>query len=197
MQEPIPRDFEYSDGTVLIRPCRLDDAVMVYEGVRESIAEITPFLAWCHPDYSREDSRSYLELCQEAWKEGTEFGFTVLGEADQNLLGLCGINHINPIILYGNLGYWIRTSRIGQGAATRATKLLARFGFERLGLRRLEIVVDLHNPASLRVAEKTGAVREGIVRNRIRYREEFRDGVLFSLIPADPYGTKNQPNRNP
>jgi RimJ/RimL family protein N-acetyltransferase len=185
MQEPIPKDIEYSDGTVLIRPCRMDDAQAIHEGVRESFNELHPFMHWCHPEYSLEDSRSYLELCEQAWEDGIEYGFTVLNPSDRSLLGLCGINHINHMILFGNLGYWIRTGRAGQGAATRATKLLARFGFEKLGLRRLEIVVDLHNPASLRVAEKAGAVREGVLRNRIRHHDEFRDAVMFSLIPGD------------
>jgi RimJ/RimL family protein N-acetyltransferase len=63
--------------------------------------------------------------------------------------------------------YWIRTSRTREGAATEAIRLLADFGFATLGLVRVEIVVALGNFSSQRAAEKAGAYREGLLRNRI------------------------------
>jgi RimJ/RimL family protein N-acetyltransferase len=41
------------------------------------------------------------------------------------------------------------------------------------------------NKASQRVAEKAGAVREGILRNRITVHGRVLDAVVFSLIPPD------------
>ena len=57
----------------------------------------------------------------------------------------------------GNLGYWVRTSRRGEGIAVRATKLAARYAFENVGLIRVEVVMAVDNSASRRVAEKSGA----------------------------------------
>ena len=37
---------------VLLRPFRDDDASGLYEAVRESMAEVSPWLSWCHQDYS-------------------------------------------------------------------------------------------------------------------------------------------------
>ena len=82
----------------------------------------------------------------------------------------------------GNLGYWVRTSAAGRGAATRATRLAARFGFEQLGLHRIEIVAAIDNIGSQRVAEKAGAVREGVLRKRLLIRGKSQDAVLYSLI---------------
>jgi ribosomal-protein-serine acetyltransferase len=176
--------YEYTDGVIRIRPCRKTDAREVYEAVRESLDELMPFMPWCHPDYSLEDTRTFLALCSRAWAEETEFNFSIL-DRKGDFLGLCGINHINPIIRYANLGYWVRSSGKGQGVATRGARLVAMFGFRQLKLLRLEIVVDLNNPASQRVAEKTGAAREGVLRNRILFNTESRDAVMFSLIPSD------------
>jgi RimJ/RimL family protein N-acetyltransferase len=83
------------------------------------------------------------------------------------------------------LGYWVRSRRRGQGIAARAARLVARFGFERLGLLRAEIVVAVGNTASLRAAEKSGAQREGVLRNRITVRDKIYDAVMYSLIPQD------------
>ena len=57
--------------------------------------------------------------------------------------------------------------------------------FEQLNLIRAEIVVAVGNTASLRVAEKAGARREGILRNRMVVREMVYDAVIYSLIPQD------------
>jgi RimJ/RimL family protein N-acetyltransferase len=63
--------------------------------------------------------------------------------------------------------------------------MVARFGFEYLGLVRVEIVAAVENMASLRAAEKAGAAREGVLRNRITVRDRICDAVMFSLIPED------------
>jgi RimJ/RimL family protein N-acetyltransferase len=52
-------------------------------------------------------------------------------------------------------------------------------------LLRAEIVVAVGNTASLRAAEKSGARREGVLRNRITVGEKIFDAVMFSLTPQD------------
>jgi RimJ/RimL family protein N-acetyltransferase len=66
-----------------------------------------------------------------------------------------------------------------------ATRLAARFGFEQLGLQRIEIVAAVGNVPSQRVAEKAGATREGVSRKRLLIHGESLDAVLFSLVPED------------
>lgn len=57
--------------------------------------------------------------------------------------------------------------------------------FETLGLNRIEIHVQPANEASCRVAEKLGAVRESLCRNRVVHRGEPQDAVLYALLPSD------------
>jgi hypothetical protein len=78
-----------------------------------------------------------------------------------------------------------RAGCTARGVATAATHLIVRFGFEVLGLTRVEIVVDVDNGPSLRVAEKVGAVREGVLRNRLVTGDRVSDAVMFSLVPED------------
>jgi ribosomal-protein-serine acetyltransferase len=49
----------------------------------------------------------------------------------------------------------------------------------------MEIVIEPENLASLRVAEKAGAISEGYLRSRLFMRGESRDAVMFSLVPED------------
>ena len=48
--------------------------------VRESVAELRPWMPWCHGDYSVEESRSWIELQVPAFHRRDEFEFA-LGNA--------------------------------------------------------------------------------------------------------------------
>lgn len=70
--------------------------------------------------------------------------------------------------------------------------MLADWVFDNTELQRLEIVVAVGNATSQRVAEKAGALREGVLRARLRIHGAFHDAVMYSLVrpePAHPAGT--------
>jgi RimJ/RimL family protein N-acetyltransferase len=178
-------DTRLTDGTILLRPYRTDDVDDLYEAVRESIPELQLWMPWCHPDYSIEESREWLSSREAAWNDGTEYGFHISDVSSGRFLGGVGLNHISSLYRAANLGYWIRTSAAGQGIATRATRLAARFALEELNLIRVEIVASVKNFASQRVAEKVGAVREGVMRKGLLIHGVEHDAVLTSLIAED------------
>jgi ribosomal-protein-serine acetyltransferase len=168
-----------------IRRYQLDDAPGLYEAARESIADIYPWMKWCHPDYSIEDSRSWVPLAVADWEAGAAYDFVVYDLDTGRFLGAVGINQINRLHNFANLGYWIRSSAAGHGLAPQAVRLCARFGFEELKLQRIEIVAAVGNTRSQRVAEKAGATREGVLRRRLNIDGTWHDAVMFSLLPGD------------
>ena len=174
-----------ADGVVRVRPFEPGDVEPMFEAARESIAEVFPWLPWCHPEYSRENSAGWVGTRAAAWESGEEYSFVIEDAATGRFLGGTGLNQIHRVARLANLGYWVRTSAAGRGAATRATRLVARFGLERLALARIEILAAVDNRASQRVAEKAGAVREGVLRNRLQIHGRSVDAVIFSLVPGD------------
>jgi ribosomal-protein-serine acetyltransferase len=84
-----------------------------------------------------------------------------------------------------NLGYWVRTSRTGQGIASRAVRLMAKFAFQNLGLTRAEILIAAGNLGSQRAAQKAGAHFEGTLKKPLIVRAEVHDAVLYSFNPQD------------
>jgi ribosomal-protein-serine acetyltransferase len=177
--------LELTDGKVTLRPYRTEYIEETHKAIRESLAELSPWLPFAHKDYSIKESRSWIKKRPAEWKKGIAYDFAILDAADKSYLGGCGINKIHKIDRYANLGYWVRTSRTGRGVATAATLLLAKWGFVALNLNRIEILVATANQRSLRVAEKAGARREGVLRNRINIRDKMHDAVMHSLIPGD------------
>ena len=177
--------MEFTDGTVSIRPYRIEDVPTVFEAVCESAKELSPWMPWCVPNYSVESSNAFVSTRGTEWAKGTEFDFAICDARDGVYLGGTGLNSVIQKDRCANLGYWVRTSRTRQGIAPAAARLIAKFGFDELKFARLEIVVAIGNRLSQRVAEKIGARREGIARNRLTLEEKQIDAVIYSLIPAD------------
>ncbi len=175
----------WTDGMVLLRPYRSEDSEALYDAVIESLAVMLLWMPWCHANYSRKESQEWVASRPEAWAQGEAYSFAVTDARDGTFLGGCGLNQLNSIHQYANLGYWVRASAWGRGVATAATQLVAQFGFQELGLQRIEILMVVENKASRRVAEKAGAQYEGRARHRLYVRDEARDAFQFSLLPAD------------
>ena len=166
---------------VSIRPYRLDDVDRLFEAARESIAEVYPWLPWCHPDYKIEEAREWIAAQVEAFEQRSAFEF-VIESPEQRFLGGCGVNLINSMHLCANLGDWVRSSAAGRGVASTAAGLLAQWAFAHTDLERLEILTVVENVRSQRVAEKAGAQREGVARSRLRLHDRSHDAVVYSIL---------------
>lgn len=169
-------------GRIALVPVEARQIKGLYDAIVESRAELSPWMEWMHPNYSIAETEQWIAHCREAWEKDSSFGFTIVERETSQVLGGCSITMDRPAQRNGSIGYWIRTSRTKQGFASEAAALLAKFGFAQLGLIRIEIFVAAGNIASQCVAERVGALREGLLRNRLLIRGEPRDAYVFSLI---------------
>lgn len=160
------------------------DAAAVYEAVRESMSELLPWMPWCHPEYSMAESRNWLEAQVAAFDQGGAFEFAIVSAGDDYLGGV-GLNQIDSANQRANLGYWVRSSATGRGVATTAVRLMREWAFDSTQLQRLEIVIAVENAPSQRVAEKAGAVREGVLRQRLLLRGAPHDAAVLSFVRRD------------
>lgn len=178
-------NINVASGNVLLRRYRINDIQNVYEAVRESISELSPWFAWCDENYTLEDAERFIRDQDEWWAEEKVYNFAITDQETGTYCGGCLLNNINLGDRLANMAYWVRSNWAGRGMATISAKLVAQYGFEKLGLNRVEIVVAQANLASIRVAEKTGAKREGELRRRISVRGKVYDAYMFSLITSD------------
>jgi RimJ/RimL family protein N-acetyltransferase len=129
--------------------------------------------------YTEDDARAFVN---GTWanEPGQQFAITVNGE----VAGSIGMRTNDSGT--GHIGYWCAPGARGRGTVTRALRVLCRYGFDELGLERLELVTDPDNRASQRVAEKVGFQREGVLRSHLRHPDgRRRDSVMFSLLPGE------------
>ncbi|MBC8144128.1 MAG: GNAT family N-acetyltransferase [bacterium] len=174
-----------TDGIITIRPVEVTDADAIYEAAWLSQPQIYPWMSWCHPEYTRDESLAWIVMKEEDLRNNNEFAMAIIENANGRMLGTVGINMVNKLHHYANLGYWIRTDAARRGYATAATKLMTRIGFEKLGLNRVEIVMAVENTASERVAQKSGATREGVLREAQFLHGRYHDAAIYSIVRSD------------
>jgi ribosomal-protein-serine acetyltransferase len=147
-----------------------------------SMKELVPWLPWAL-DENPEATRSFAAACEEEW-DVAEWTFTVL--FDGAVIGSVGINRFDPMLATANLGYWLRSDMTGRGLMTEAGAAVVEFAFADLGLHRLELHAAPGNVGSVRVAEKLGFKKMGVLRDGGRGSHGWHDVYVFDLLEDDP-----------
>jgi ribosomal-protein-alanine N-acetyltransferase len=106
-------------------------------------------------------------------------------EVDGLAVGAIGVTLNEGIYLKSaHFGYWLGEPYWGRGIMTEAVKAVSSYAMHRFGLIRLEAPVFEWNPASMRVLEKCGFVREGVLRASAVKDGQVIDRVLYALVDA-------------
>jgi RimJ/RimL family protein N-acetyltransferase len=169
--------MELRDGDLVLRTWTEDDVPALVAACNDS--EITRWIPVIPSPYTERDALAFIrgEIPPEI---DHSFAMTDAGR----VVGSIGMS-VNRNQT-GHIGYWCAHEARGRGITTRALRLVCRFGFDELGLGRLELITDPDNRASQRVAEKVGFHREGVLRSHLLHREgRRRDSVMFSLLPGE------------
>lgn len=140
-------------------------------------------MSWANDSYSAAQAASWFAYCDIERESKTSFELGIFEAESGSLVGGCGLNQFNQVNGFCNLGYWVRESHQRQGAGLAAIQALTHFGFTELNLGRIEIVVAVDNAPSIALAEKAGALRECLARNRMKVHGSSVDAYVFSIVP--------------
>lgn len=144
-------------GRISLRKYRIGDEFGLYEGVSESIEELTRW-GFYQIGFSAEDAAKDVVSRIANWGAGKAYTFLIEELPGPVFVGNCRVEEIELERNHACLGWWVRTSKTSQGIATAAGRLVAQAAFKDLQLNSLGIYARFDNIASRRVAEKIGAV---------------------------------------
>lgn len=130
----------------------------------------------------------WLDRYVEGWRDGSRAGFAAV-DADGRFLAMVGVVDLDLDANQGEIGYVVTKEARGRGVAQRCLRLVTDWALDGLGLARVELHIDPENAASLRVAERCGYIREGMLRSLHFKGDERGDVVIYSLLPGDPRPT--------
>ena len=130
-----------------------------------------------HP-YTQADAQRWLESVVGACPE-TSFAITVEGDA-VGAIGL--VLHEDVERCSAEVGYWLSQKHWGRGIITTALKAFTDYAFATFELTRLYAVPFIHNRASIKVLEKAGYQREGVMRRSAIKDGQVVDQALYAYI---------------
>ena len=129
-------------------------------------------------------AKTWLGRYEHGWRDGTRAGFAIESR-DGEFLGLGMIVQVEWEGRQGEIGYVVSSAARRRGVATRTLRLLSDWGFDDLGLERIELWIDVENPGSERVADRVGYVREGVLRS-YWFKEDIRgDFGIWSRLRSE------------
>ncbi len=103
----------------------------------------------------------------------------------KQFIGLIGLNIGKPNYKAAESWYKINPGQWNKGYATEALLKLIDFGFNELGLHRIEAGCAVENIASVKVLEKVGMKREGLKRKKLPIRGEWKDNYFYAILEED------------
>ena len=149
----------------------------------ENNPEVRKFLRNTVPR-TKEAYKKHLESLQK--DQPNEITFEIFLTKENVPIGICELSEIDWInqlsyvgILIGETAYW------GQNFCTEAIKLLCKYAFEELNLRKLKYVAFSPNKASLRCAEKAGFSHEATLKKEMYIDGQYYSSIFYTLYNDD------------
>ncbi len=163
----------------ILRKIVVNDVEDMYEYARES--SVTKYLTWSpHPDQAY--TLEYVNYLQSRYRSGDFFDWGVVRKDTGKMIGTCGFTRFDYANNCAEVGYVLNPKHHGQGIATEVSARVIKFGFEMLGLNRIECRYIIGNDASRRVMEKIGMTFEGIRREGMHIKGSYRDIGICSIL---------------
>ncbi len=125
-----------------------------------------------------------------AWDRQRQFdaayGFGLFRQGDETFIGEVSLGSVQRgPFQSASVGYWIDERWAGLGYVPEGVALILRYGFEHLGLHRIEAAIVPRNHASRRVAEKLGLREEGTSLGYLQIAGVYEDHLRFAITEGE------------
>ncbi|CAN5535593.1 hypothetical protein BH11ARM2_BH11ARM2_31510 [soil metagenome] len=118
-----------------------------------------------------------------ARRVSTHWGVTVA--PDDVAVGLFGYGSWSQEHRRAEIGYCLHRDYWGQGFALEALMPLIAYGFREMGLHRIHACTWVENVASVRLLEKCGFRREGVLRDEYFFEGCFHDEAHYAMLDRE------------
>lgn len=134
------------------------------------------------PFASMTQALAYLDEIEAGFASRTLFQWGIVEAGLPQVVGTCTLFHFDRTGWRGELGFALAREFWGRGLAGRAVTVVLDFAFGPLGIHRVEADADPRNERSLRLLERLGFEREGLLRERYNVGGEVQDALVLGLL---------------
>jgi len=148
--------------------------------------EINRYLLTGQVPVSAAAEAAFYERAVIDWAAGTAFQFEIHVAEDGRYIGNCGLHKVDMRHRSAEVGILIgETSEQNRGYGRDAIMTLTRFGFDTLGLNRVEIRSQADNERSMHLYEKLGFKPMGRLREATYSFGNFVDEAIFDMLASE------------
>lgn len=133
--------------------------------------------------YSMDGIAEHIKECLDAYAAGTMHP-CVMVDAQGQIAGRLNLRFIDTVKGSGEIGYRIAELHCGKGWASESVRHMQQLAYGRWKLTQLNAYANVENPASERVLEKCGFVRQELVRERSFVQQRKIDAHRYSHTAA-------------
>lgn len=176
----VPERLE--SARLVLRVPRAGGGAIVAASVRESLAELKPWMPWAHDGYVEKDGEEWCRKSAANFVQRTILSYTLWLTSGEHI-GNVGAFAFAWDVPRCEIGYWLNTRHCGQGLMTEAVQCITAMLFDQLQFTRVEIRMDNLNDRSWRVAERCGFQHEGTLRRDcLNVHGQLRDTRIYSRL---------------
>lgn len=173
---------EIETRRLLLRKGRMADARDIYEYSKDP--DVAKYVLW-EAHRSIQESKAYLRYLIRQYRMGGAGSYVIVQKQTGRVIGTIGFMWIQPEYASAEVGYSLAKDCWNQGYMTEALEAVIKYGFDQIGLNRIEGQHDVRNQASGIVMEHVGMTKEGTLRQRIVNKREFIDVDLYAILRRD------------
>lgn len=173
---------ELTTPRLLLRKFKRSDVNGIF--AYASDPQVTLYTPWEH-HRELKTTRKFLGTILTGYRQGRPAPWAIVLREKNMLIGAIGIRNWAIEHARAEVGYVLARQHWGQGYATEALKAVLGFGFSRMELNRIEAKCVPENKGSIRVLEKSGMRREGLLREVEFSKGKFEDLNLYSILRRD------------
>ena len=128
------------------------------------------------------EAAKLIEEMDAGLREGTKIHWVVTVLPGQAAVGLFGFANWSHKDRRAEIGYCLHRDYWGRGLALEAMERLIEYGFREMDLNRISACTWLENVASIKLIERAGFIREGVLREEFFAEGSFHDEAHYSLL---------------
>lgn len=164
-----------------LRQVRPDDV----EAIFSILSDVEVMLYNDDPLVKIEDAVTRLKQQEPEFREKRIIRWGIARMEDDRIIGTILFNNWSKKFSSAEVGYDLAQAYWGQGIMTEILRKVIAFGFEQMGLNRIEASFALENVGSRRVLEKNGFAYEGTLKDKWYMNGRYWDGMVVGLLRKD------------
>lgn len=172
--------IQIKSDRLFLRPIQMDDADSIF--MYRSNADVNQYQGWI--PVTIEDVHHFIanKVSPEINQPGTWFQFAIIKKDDNELIGDIGIHFVVSDGFQVELGCTLNQKYHGKGYAFEALTATINYLFDELGKRRIIASIDSRNQASIRLIERLGFRKKGLIKENSELNSEWVDDLVYALL---------------